>query len=87
IKHPLMKRLILPHIAGVLTCLERHARIGKQQPRAEFDAEFVASFPDVFVHLFDIGAGEPLRIGYSFRRRLGMQLKAQPVILDIKYLF
>jgi hypothetical protein len=82
-----MKKLILPHIAGVLARFERHAGIGEQQPGAEFDAEFVTSSSDVFVHLFDIGAGEPLRIGYTLRRRLGMQFKAQPFIPDVKFFF
>ena len=82
-----MKKVILPYIAGVFACFERHAGIGEQQPGAEFDAEFVTPFPDVIVHLFDIGAGEPFRIGYPFRRRLRMQFKTQPVIPDIKLFF
>ena len=82
-----MKKLILPHISGVLTCFKRHAGIGEQQPRAEFDAEFVTPFPDVIVHRLDIGPGEPFRIGYPFRRRLRMQFKAQPFISDIKFFF
>jgi len=71
-----MKEFILPHVAGILACFERHARIGEQEPRAKFDTEFVAPSPDVFVHPFDIGPGGFLRIWYSLRRGLRMQLEA-----------